>query len=108
MRTLGVQRKEIRAVRMFIPVVLVHLVAHFVPVVGLAMVYRLRVTYRELYSVAYLAFAFNSAANLPIYYVKGKGFRKELEEALVQLIPPLHKWLQPNAIGNQPHIVERL
>lgn len=91
------QRKEIRAVKMFFPVVIVLFLCNIEPIVHYAFIVS-GVAYRELDMGMRLSFAFNSAVNLPIYYYRGTGFRHETKAALVEMFPVLGNWLKKSAI----------
>jgi len=71
-------RKDIRAIKMFVPVVFVLFLCNIEPYVHY---YYIRIggfVYREHFIGVLLSIAVNSAVNLPIYYFKGGSFRKEV------------------------------
>lgn len=85
------QRKEIRAVKMFFPVVVVLFLCNIIPYIHYGLI-RSGVIYRELQMSMYASFALNSAANLPIYYYKGPGFKNETRAVLMQMLPFTKSW----------------
>ncbi|CAL8103656.1 unnamed protein product [Orchesella dallaii] len=72
------EKKDIRALKMFIPVVFVLFLCNIEPYVHY---YYIRIggyVYREHFVGVLLSIAVNSAVNLPIYYFKGSSFRNEV------------------------------
>lgn len=76
------QAKDIRAAKMFVPVVIVLFLCNIVPYVHYYLIIVEHYIYREGFLGVCLSIAINSAVNLPIYYFKGSGFRKELKGLL--------------------------
>lgn len=86
------QKVEMRAVRLFYPVVVVLFVCNIIPIVHITFIFN-GIIYRELHIGMFTSFALNSAANMPIYYCKGSSFRQETKAMLVSNIPSLRKRL---------------
>ncbi|ODN02204.1 FMRFamide receptor, partial [Orchesella cincta] len=76
------QRRDIRAARMFVPVVVVLFLCNIVPITFYIIMHFDRVLYREVVVLLVLSYAVNAAANLPIYYARGPSFRQEIKSAL--------------------------
>lgn len=72
------QAKDIRAAKMFVPVVFVLFLCNIEPYVHYYYIVAEAYVYREHFLGVFLSIAVNSAVNLPIYYFKGSSFRKEL------------------------------
>lgn len=86
-------RKDIRAAKMFLPVVVVLFICNIPPIVHYCCIF-VGYVYRELYLGMLLAFTVNSAVNLPIYYLKGSSFRKEAKALLSPCCPSCCTFLQ--------------
>lgn len=82
------QRREIRAAKMFLPVVAILFLCNVEPIIHYIFVVCGNL-YREMCMGMLLCFTFNSAANLPIYYLKGSSFRRETRALLHSYFPKL-------------------
>lgn len=76
------QEKEIRAVKMFVPVVVVLFVCNIEPFVYHYFIVKDQIAYRDMGVGIFLSVAVNSSVNMPIYYWKWSSFRKEVKEIL--------------------------
>lgn len=76
------QEREIRAVKMFVPVVAVLFLCNIEPYVYYYFVVNDGIAYRDMFLGVFLSVAVNSSVNMPIYYLKGSSFRKEVREIL--------------------------
>lgn len=76
------QRAELKASRMFAPVVSVLFLSTLEPMCHYVAVIIYQVYYRELVLGFVLSIAFNSAVNLIIYYSRGDLFRQELRSTI--------------------------
>lgn len=95
------QKSDIRAVRMFLPVVIVLFVCNIAPIV--LNYYLLKgIYYRELAMGVGLSYVLNSAVNLPIYYLGGANFRKETKTILWSSFPCIASCLGINNDQNCP------
>lgn len=83
------ERREIQAVRMFLPVVIVLVVLNTAPISMFIMVHFFRILYREVYMTTILSITLNSALNFPIYYSRGSSFQSEARQVLVKWMPVL-------------------
>lgn len=83
------QKRDIRAVKMFLPIVIAYFVTNIEPMVNVFIIVVYRTTYRELYMLMFLAVAGNSVVNLPIYYLRNMSFKTgaklEIAEWMVKL-----------------------
>lgn len=78
------ENRDIRAVKMFLPVVVAYFITNVGPIVNLIFVMVQKVTYREFYMLVYLSIAVNSAVNLPIYYFRSSAFKEGAKEKLTE------------------------
>ncbi|ODN02205.1 FMRFamide receptor [Orchesella cincta] len=90
------QRRDIRAARMFVPVVIVLFICNIVPMSGYVVMHFGRVIHREVIFLLTFATVVNAAANLPIYYARGPSFRQEIKAEL----PLLCGWIK--SVDNDP------
>ncbi|ODM99855.1 FMRFamide receptor [Orchesella cincta] len=81
-------RKDIRAAKMFVPVVIVLFLCNIEPIIHYYHIYS-GIIYREHFFGILVSMAINSAANLPIYYFRGSSFRKECRALLSPCFPCL-------------------
>lgn len=72
-------QRDMRAVEMFLPVVVVYFFTHLVPIVRFMIITVMSTDYRELYMIFYISITVNSIVHLPIYYFKNKAFKKEAD-----------------------------
>lgn len=75
------EKKELQAVQMFFPVVVILLICNICP---LAVTHTVRTYYyshRENVSLLILSVCINSAVNFLVYYWRGRTFRREVEKA---------------------------
>ncbi len=83
------QKRDIRAMKMFLPIVIAYFVTNIEPMVNVFIIVVYRTTYRELYMLMFLAVAGNSVVNLPIYYFRNMSFKTgaklEIAEWMVKL-----------------------
>ncbi|CAL8103644.1 unnamed protein product [Orchesella dallaii] len=80
------QKKNISAANMFVPVVIVLFLCNIVPIVHYYYIHS-GVIHREAIFGMFVSEVVNSAANLPIYYFRGSGFRKECRALLTPYFP---------------------
>ncbi|CAL8109541.1 unnamed protein product [Orchesella dallaii] len=76
------QMKDIRAARMFVPVVIVLFLCNIEPMSHYLTLHITGMYYRELVLFLNLSITVNASANLPIYYARGHSFRQEIQSAL--------------------------
>ncbi|ODN02209.1 FMRFamide receptor [Orchesella cincta] len=76
------QMKDIRAARMFVPVVIVLFLCNIEPMTHYLTLHITGMYYRELVLLLNLSITVNASANLPIYYARGSSFRLEIQSAL--------------------------
>ncbi|CAL8103638.1 unnamed protein product [Orchesella dallaii] len=81
------QKKDIRAVKMFLPVVVVLFLCNVEFVITYIIILHHRIVYRELLTLLFLFVAINSSANLPIYYFREAQFKAETRVLLNSWFP---------------------
>lgn len=74
------QEREIRAARMFVPIVGVLFLCNIEPFMYQYFIVKDKVAYRDMAIGIFLSVAVNSSVNMPIYYLKGSNFRNEVKE----------------------------
>lgn len=74
-------KKEIRAARMFFPVVVLLFICNTVTYLNLFVYYTRKVLYREMIFTSALSTTFNATINLVIYYAKGSSLREEMRRS---------------------------
>lgn len=79
-QNVNARQKDIRVLKMFVPVVIALILCNVLPIVHYAFIHSTRTAYRELDFSMYMSFTVNSAVNLPIYYYNLSGFKKEIRE----------------------------
>jgi len=79
------QKKQIQAVRMFLPVVVVLCICNFGPIIYYFFFIYKGIVYREMYALVCLSTALNSSVNFPIYYFRASNFRNEAKVLLSQI-----------------------
>ncbi len=84
-------KREIRAIKMFLPVVIVYFMTNIGPIVNYVLIHFQRRTYREMYQVMFISIAFNSVANLPIYCWSSSVFKAEFKEMVGKLEGPKNR-----------------
>lgn len=77
---------DIRAVRMFAPVVVFLFLCNIEPMIATVLWNYKKIVYRELYIGLGLASVLNSSVNLPIYYLKGESLREEIRGTLKEIM----------------------
>lgn len=80
------EKLNIRAIKMFLPVVIVYFLANIQPMIYVVNTTAKAVTFREERVVLYLCIAVNSAVNLPIYYFRSMPFRQETKNVFADLM----------------------
>ncbi|CAL8103659.1 unnamed protein product [Orchesella dallaii] len=80
------RRKDIRAVQVFIPVIVFHFLCTIVPISHYLIMKLCKVIYREQNLAMLLSLTVNSSVNLPIYYLRASTFRKEARAILFSII----------------------
>jgi len=78
------QKKEIQALKLFLPVVVALFVTNVVPVIFYGSLVYTRNWYRELSTGVAVAVAVNSAVNFFIYFYKGSSFKAETKKLLAK------------------------
>ncbi|CAL8103641.1 unnamed protein product [Orchesella dallaii] len=81
------QKKDIRAVKMFLPVVIVLFLCNVEFVITYIIILQYKIVYRELFTLLLLFVAINSSANLPIYYFREAQFKAETRVLLNSWFP---------------------
>ncbi|ODM99857.1 FMRFamide receptor [Orchesella cincta] len=80
------RRKDVRAVQVFIPVIIFHFLCTIVPISHYMVMKFNQVIYREQNLAMLFSLTVNSSVNLPIYYLRASTFRKEARAILFNLI----------------------
>lgn len=78
------EKNNIRAVQMFLPVVVFYFLTNISPMVAVFCVIVHKRTYKELSMLVFFSYALNSAINLPIYYHRSTPFRKTTHQLMDQ------------------------
>ncbi|CAL8084115.1 unnamed protein product [Orchesella dallaii] len=84
MRELSVNRKDIQAITIFLPVVLVLCASQIGSFIFYFLIHFHKINYRETYSMHCLSVAVNSSINFPIYYFRSSNFRREVKAMFSQ------------------------
>lgn len=80
-------KREIKATKMFLPVVIVYFLTNIGPMVNYAIIHYSKKAIREVFQLVFISMALNLAANLPIYYWSSSIFKAEFKD-LIQAIWP--------------------